>query len=115
MKNIALLCMSSSRCHADKIFMITPDGPRGPRMQFKPGAVIAAARTGSQLLLCRSFISRGKVFEKAWDKFTLPAPFTKIELVFSEYICIPKDSTLEQITELISVCETKINAISGKL
>lgn len=99
----------------DKIFMITPDGPRGPRMQFKPGAVIAAARTGSPLLLCRSFISRGKVFEKAWDKFTLPAPFTKIELVFSDYISIPQDSTREQITELISVCETKINVISREL
>jgi hypothetical protein len=39
---------------------ITPDGPRGPRYDFKPGALIVARQTGTSLLLL------GGRFEKAW-------------------------------------------------
>lgn len=56
---------------------ITPDGPRGPRYDFKPGALIVARRTGASLLLV------GAEFESAWqlrswDRFYLPRPFSRV-------------------------------------
>lgn len=64
---------------ARSILLITPDGPRGPRHQMKPGAVIAAQRAGVPLYLCR-IRAKGWRFEKSWDKFLLPYPFARIEV-----------------------------------
>jgi len=68
---------------------ITPDGPRGPCYEMKPGAVIVPRRTGAPLLLL------GGEFESAWqlrswDRFYLPKPFSRVrmrcELVSSEQL-----------------------------
>ena len=66
---------------------ITPDGPRGPRYEFKAGSLIVARRAHAPLLLL------GGAFEKAWplrswDRFYLPHPFSRVrvhcELVAAE-------------------------------
>src|SRR5690606_32895821 len=58
---------------------VTPDGPRGPCYEFKPGALIVARRTRTPLLLL------GVAFESAWrlpswDRFALPKPFSAVRL-----------------------------------
>ena len=58
---------------------ITPDGPRGPCYDFKPGAVIVPRRTGAPLLLV------GGEFDPAWrmrswDRFYLPVPFSRVRM-----------------------------------
>ncbi|HVS52824.1 MAG TPA: lysophospholipid acyltransferase family protein [Opitutaceae bacterium] len=58
---------------------ITPDGPRGPCYDFKPGAAIVPRRTGAPLLLV------GGEFESAWrlrswDGFYLPQPFSRVRM-----------------------------------
>lgn len=58
---------------------ITPDGPRGPCYEMKPGAVIVPRRTNTPLLLI------GGEFEsawqlKSWDRFYLPKPFSRVRL-----------------------------------
>lgn len=59
---------------------ITPDGPRGPRYDFKAGGLIVARRTGAPLLLL------GGQFEsawqlKSWDGFYVPKPFSRVRFV----------------------------------
>ena len=54
---------------------ITPDGPRGPRYDFKAGPVVVARRSGASVLLV------GGSFESAWqlpswDRLDLPRPFS---------------------------------------
>lgn len=56
---------------------ITPDGPRGPCYDLKPGVVIVPRRTGTPLLLV------GGEFEsawqlKSWDRFYVPKPFSRV-------------------------------------
>lgn len=56
---------------------ITPDGPRGPIYQMKAGAVLAARRTRSPILLF------GVEFRSAWrlgswDRFCIPRPFSRV-------------------------------------
>lgn len=58
---------------------ITPDGPRGPIYEFKPGALIVTRRTKTPLLLL------GASFEAdwrlpSWDRFALPRPFSGVRL-----------------------------------
>jgi lysophospholipid acyltransferase (LPLAT)-like uncharacterized protein len=58
---------------------ITPDGPRGPCYEFKPGGVIVARRTQAPILLI------GGEFGAAWrlgswDRFYLPKPFSRVRM-----------------------------------
>jgi hypothetical protein len=58
---------------------ITPDGPRGPKYDFKAGGLIVARRAHAPLLLL------GGAYESAWplpswDRFYLPRPFSRVKL-----------------------------------
>ncbi len=58
---------------------ITPDGPRGPCYELKPGGLIVARRTQVPLLLIGgAFTSAWRL--KSWDRFYLPRPFSRIRL-----------------------------------
>jgi len=89
--------------------LITPDGPRGPRGKMKAGAVIAAQLSGSPLVLCKVIIKTKYVFNKSWDKFELPLPFSKIQLLFLEPEYIEYNSTRDVISSKILLCENKLN------
>lgn len=58
---------------------ITPDGPRGPIYELKPGAVIVPRRTGAPLLLVGAeFSSAWRL--KSWDRFYVPWPFSRVRM-----------------------------------
>lgn len=58
---------------------ITPDGPRGPCYDVKPGAVIVARRTGAPLLLVGAEFGRAWRLG-SWDRFYLPLPFSRVRM-----------------------------------
>ena len=92
--------------------LLTPDGPRGPRNRFKPGAVIAAQRADVPLYLARVKESSVYVFKKSWDAFRLPLPFAKIHIDYC-IITIPQNLTeKEYIDSVISECESLLNGES---
>jgi len=58
---------------------ITPDGPKGPALEFKPGAVSLARLTRAP------FIILGIRYHacwrtRSWDRFGLPMPFSRVEI-----------------------------------
>ncbi len=58
---------------------LTPDGPRGPCYEVKPGAAIVTRRTRTPMLLI------GGEFESAWrlrswDRFYVPKPFSRVRM-----------------------------------
>ena len=58
---------------------VTPDGPRGPCYEVKPGAVIVARRTRAPMLLIGGeFASAWRL--RSWDRFYLPKPFSKVRM-----------------------------------
>lgn len=92
---------------------ITPDGPRGPEYIFKPGAVIAAQRSGTPLVLLG--IGYQKMWRLgSWDKFQIPKPFSKVKLIYSDPIVIPLDAGRQQITDTITDCGNKLNDLQSK-
>ena len=59
---------------------ITPDGPRGPRYDFKGGALIVARRAGVPAMLFGGrFESAWRL--KSWDGFYVPKPFSRVHLI----------------------------------
>jgi lysophospholipid acyltransferase (LPLAT)-like uncharacterized protein len=60
---------------------ITPDGPRGPVYELKPGALIVARRAGTRVVLVGiDFESSWRL--ASWDGFHLPKPFSRVTLCF---------------------------------
>jgi lysophospholipid acyltransferase (LPLAT)-like uncharacterized protein len=64
------------RAGEDAAFAI--DGPRGPRGRVRPGARAAARLSGGVLVPMGSAAPRGITFERAWDKFRVPLPFSRV-------------------------------------
>lgn len=62
------------------------DGPRGPIHEPKDGFLFLAAKTGMPLLPVRVEYKNKKIFEKAWDKYELPKPFSKVIIHFDSPI-----------------------------
>ncbi len=94
-------------------FLLTPDGPKGPQNKMKPGAVIASQRSETKLILCGVVINRPYQLKKSWDNFSIPLPFTKIWLNFSEEIFVPQNSSHNEISEMIAHLNNRLNGLSG--
>lgn len=75
----AKLMRQDNRCGC-----ITVDGPRGPRHVAKEGAVFLAARTPAPIVPIRLYMENTWCFHKAWDKFLLPKPFSRIRVIFGQ-------------------------------
>src|SRR5207253_11078243 len=67
---------------------ITPDGPRGPRRQVKPGLVYLAAQTGLPIVpIGIGFQQPWRL--RSWDKFALPRPWSVGTCVVAEPVPVP--------------------------
>lgn len=62
------------------------DGPRGPYGVVKPGAAFVAARAGALLVPVGSAAASALVLRRAWDRFVLPWPFSRVAVVLGEPI-----------------------------
>jgi hypothetical protein len=72
------------------IVVITPDGPRGPRMRAKLGVAAVSAAAGAPVLPVAYAVRRARVF-RSWDRFMLPWPFNRGVFVFGAPIEAPVD------------------------
>lgn len=93
-----------------KNILITPDGPRGPKEQFKVGAIIASQRAQIPLILLKPTVSSAFTFQKSWDNFSLPLPFSRIEFDYKEIEAIPPSVTPNEINEIASECANWLSA-----
>lgn len=75
--------------------VFTVDGPRGPRHKAKGGVIFLAQRAGAKIVPIRGYPNRAKVFDKSWDKFVLPMPFTRCVIHIGEPFMVT-DETLDE-------------------
>jgi lysophospholipid acyltransferase (LPLAT)-like uncharacterized protein len=61
---------------AGRHLVITPDGPQGPRMRAKSGAVAAARAAALPIVPATYAVSRRKVLG-SWDRFIIALPFSR--------------------------------------
>jgi lysophospholipid acyltransferase (LPLAT)-like uncharacterized protein len=67
---------------------ITPDGPRGPRRELKPGLIVVASQTGDPIVPMGIGFTNA-LRAKSWDRFAVPLPFSTIVGVIPAPISIP--------------------------
>ncbi len=87
---------------------ITPDGPRGPKHECRPGAVFLAAMTGVKI------IPIGCATEpcwrmKSWDRFIIPKPFSRMTMAFGEPLAIPTMLDETQVAVWVAELEKRLN------
>ena len=70
-------------------FAITPDGPRGPRYEVQPGAVMLAQITGLPIVPASATVEWKKEFS-SWDAFKLPLPFSRCQIRIGEMVRVPR-------------------------
>lgn len=86
---------------------ITPDGPRGPIYEFKPGALIIARRSRSRLVLIGAHYSHAWTL-RSWDRFLIPHPFSRVH-IHAESVdadSLHADDALQQL-------ETRLRSINS--
>jgi hypothetical protein len=62
---------------------VTPDGPRGPRHSFAPGALVAAQRAAAPVIALVAHVDRAWRL-RSWDRFEIPKPFARITIAYSD-------------------------------
>jgi lysophospholipid acyltransferase (LPLAT)-like uncharacterized protein len=63
---------------------IAVDGPRGPIYQVKEGITALSQKSGRPIVPVIAHPSRRFVFEKSWNRATLPLPFSKVTLALGK-------------------------------
>lgn len=81
-------------------FGITPDGPRGPHMELKPGIITLARKTGAWIVPVSLAFDRQ--FElKTWDRMVVPLPFAMCIIKYGvPYKLPPKTEDMAEADEL---------------
>lgn len=90
---------------------LTPDGPRGPRQKMKLGPLHAARLAGVPIIPGAAGAARGAYFGR-WDRFLVPAPFTRVSVALGEPLEIPPDARDGELREYANELEARLNAVT---
>ena len=99
---------------ARTVFGTAVDGPLGPPRVFKTGALIAAQKTGSDILPIAISGTRVLTFHKAWDKTIVPLPFSKVIITLGPPIPVPVKMTREELENLRVRTEGMLNDLTDE-
>jgi lysophospholipid acyltransferase (LPLAT)-like uncharacterized protein len=91
---------------------ITPDGPKGPLHEFKPGAVMLAQLTGKPILPVSIAASRTIRF-RTWDRFELPVPFSRVVIAYGEPVKMPRGIDATTLEHLQQDMAARLVALQG--
>jgi lysophospholipid acyltransferase (LPLAT)-like uncharacterized protein len=61
----------------------TPDGPRGPRRELKPGVIAAAQRGGALIVPIHAEADRAWRLH-SWDRFMIPKPLAQVWITYGK-------------------------------
>lgn len=98
---------------AGKHIVITPDGPRGPRREMKPGPVYLASQTARPLCAGAYVCQRGWRIQGSWTDMLIPRPFTKVYLLTGTPIPIPPDLSREQLHHYIDMAQAEMDRLDA--
>jgi lysophospholipid acyltransferase (LPLAT)-like uncharacterized protein len=89
--------------------VITPDGPRGPRFEFKPGAILLAQMSGRPMLPLAYAASRAWLVK--WDKFVIPMPFARIVIAIGVPQYVARVTDAAEMARLQGVMQARLREL----
>lgn len=93
---------------------LTVDGPRGPRGVLHQGAVELSRMTGSAIVPI-SNTSRPRRLLCSWDRFQLPAPFSRVTVAYGEPMLVPEGADREERERLRLELQRRLNELTTSL
>ena len=89
--------------------VITPDGPRGPRFKFKPGALLLAQMSGRPILPMSYAASHA--WRIKWDRFVIPVPFARIAIAIGPPCYVPRVTDAAGLARLQEQMEEELKRL----
>jgi lysophospholipid acyltransferase (LPLAT)-like uncharacterized protein len=65
------------------VVAVTPDGPRGPALEFQPGALVVAQRAHVPVVPIAVRVNRAWRIN-SWDGFLIPKPFARVTIAWGD-------------------------------
>lgn len=93
--------------------IIVPDGPRGPGRKMKLGAMKLAQETGAFLVPFTFSSSKRKIL-KSWDRFLIPAPFSRFVAMFGDPISVDPTLDKKEMGKKLQEVEKIMNGMDGR-
>ncbi len=78
----AALLQTVDAITSNKVVLITPDGPRGPRHAIKPGIFFAQEKADCQII-AMNWKATSYWELKSWDRLRIPKPFAKVTVSYT--------------------------------
>lgn len=97
-----------------RLLAITPDGPRGPAEQVKPGLLFLASRTGFPIVPVAA-AARPAWRLRSWDGFRVPRPFAHVLVAYGSPIPIPPDLDRDGLERARLAVEAAIAELTATL
>ena len=91
----------------------TPDGPRGPIFEFKPGPLMLAQMTGVPILPMACAARRYKQLN-SWDRFILPGWFNTLVVTLGEPVVVPKGLSMAELEPQRQQLETTLRRLTDQ-
>jgi lysophospholipid acyltransferase (LPLAT)-like uncharacterized protein len=88
---------------------ITPDGPRGPPWQFKPGAIMLAQLSRRPMIPMAYAASQA--WKIQWDRFVIPKPFSRIAIAIGEPVYVTKGLDAADLERLQGDMAQRLHAL----
>lgn len=93
---------------------VTGDGPKGPRYEFKPGAIMAAKLSGKPIVPVVWSCSRTLQTRKSWDQFMVPLRHARMKLYLGEPTYIAQDASTRDVALARRALETRLQEITAR-
>ncbi|HEX3915619.1 MAG TPA: lysophospholipid acyltransferase family protein [Steroidobacteraceae bacterium] len=89
--------------------VIAPDGPRGPRWKFKPGALLLAQLSQRPIVPLCYYASRA--WQISWDRFVIPKIGARIVIAVGAPVYVPKGLDAPALERLQAEMELTMKAL----
>ena len=92
----------------------TPDGPRGPRREIKPG-VLAAAQRGGGIVVPVHAVAHRAWRLNSWDRFLIPKPFALVRVFYGQPFAVPRgeDALKQGVANAVDSLEELVRQGNG--
>jgi lysophospholipid acyltransferase (LPLAT)-like uncharacterized protein len=90
--------------------IITPDGPKGPALKAKMGAIHLAKLSGAKIVPCNWSCTKIKEL-RSWDRLRIPLPFSQCVMRFGDPISVPSDCSKEEMQQKLDELQAEMDRL----